>query len=382
MWCCLGNFIFGVNELSVVIPIRRRYLIVGGARPNFMKIAPLVRAAKYSPIELKIVHTGQHYDPKMTDVFFQELAMPLPHYQMNIGPGSQTMQMAKIMLELERICLEEKPYGVIVVGDVTSTIAAALVAKRLNIEVNHVEAGLRCGDMQMPEEINRILTDAISDRLFVTEYSGLENLEAQGIDHDKVYFVGHVMVDNLLYQLGRLPGSDSSGWISTQLKKKLDSYAVVTLHRPNNVDDPNQLAAFSDILNRLSQLLPIVFPVHPRTRAKLDESKIKFAANVFLVDPLPYMDFLNLWKDAKFVLTDSGGLQEETTALGVPCMTARASTERPVTVTRGSNILVGSNANLILETARAWLANQGKRGKRPALWDGNAATRIVEILSR
>ena len=360
----------------------KKILVVAGARPNFMKIAPLMRAALKRPneLKLKLVHTGQHFDHAMSDVFFQELGIPEPDFHLNVGPGTQTEQMARIMIAFEQICLTEKPFGVIVVGDVTSTIATALVAKRLDIKVFHVEAGLRSGDMGMPEEVNRVLTDSISDLLFVTEESGIQNLKKEGVDDTKVQFVGHVMVDTLFYQRSKLKDADPGTWVSPALKSKLKEYAVVTFHRPSNVDDADVLKNLVECLNTLSQRIPIVFPIHPRTSGNLKKFGLGLNPSVIQTPPMSYMDFLNLWQDAKFVMTDSGGLQEETTAIGVPCLTARPSTERPVTVTEGTNTVVGTDTKTILAAAFNIIENGGKRGQRPRFWDGSASERIIDIV--
>jgi UDP-N-acetylglucosamine 2-epimerase (non-hydrolysing) len=360
----------------------KKYLIVAGARPNFMKIAPLMRAASKLPlaIEMKLVHTGQHYDREMSDVFFDELGIPKPNFHLNIGTGTQTEQMAKIMMAFEQICLTEKPDGVVVVGDVTSTIATALVAKRLGIRVSHVEAGLRSGDMAMPEEVNRVLTDSISDDLFVTEPSGIENLRREGREESAIKFVGHVMVDTLFYQRDQLGAANRDTWQSPAIMGQHKRYAVCTFHRPSNVDDVASLTGVADALNIISKSIPVVFPVHPRTSANLIKHNISLSNNVVQVKPLSYMDFLNLWKSATFVLTDSGGLQEETTALGVQCLTARPSTERPITVEQGTNTIVGTDTNNIVKAALDILSGGGKKGKCPDLWDGKAAERIVEHL--
>jgi UDP-N-acetylglucosamine 2-epimerase (non-hydrolysing) len=358
-------------------------LVVAGARPNFMKIAPLMREAQknWPSVNLKLIHTGQHYDRDMSDVFFEELSIPKPDYHLNVGAGTQTEQMAKIMVEFEKVCIAEKPSIVVVVGDVTSTIAAALVARRLNIRVAHVEAGLRSGDMAMPEEVNRILTDAISDDLFVTEQSGLDNLKLEGKPASAVHYVGHVMVDTLLFQRDRLDAADKTQWLSPALKVQFKQYAVVTLHRPATVDSPELFGEVIRALNRIAESIPIIFPVHPRTAGNIKNFGLTLSPAIHLTKPLPYMDFLWLWKDAAFVLTDSGGLQEETTALGVPCLTARPSTERPITISEGTNTIVGTSYNDIVAAASQAITSGGKRGRCPQLWDGKAAERILKLLA-
>lgn len=357
--------------------------LVAGARPNFMKIAPIVRALRDRPelFDYRIVHTGQHYDREMSDVFFEELGIPKPDFHLEAGGGSHAAQTAKIMVAYEAICQSERPDCVIVVGDVNSTLACSIVAKKLHVPVAHVEAGLRSGDLRMPEEINRLVTDSISDWFFVTEPAGQENLLREGKPEERVFFVGHVMVDNLFYQRDRLHSADRSDYESEALKKRLARYGVVTLHRPSNVDDAAILSGIAGSLRRISEQLPLVFPVHPRTRGNLESFGIDLGANVILTKPLSYMEFLNLWQDASLILTDSGGLQEETTALGIPCLTLRENTERPVTVDEGTNTIVGVDPQRIVAAAEAVLAGKGKAGRRPRLWDGRAAERIVETLA-
>ena len=355
--------------------------LVAGARPNFMKIAPIVRALKaHGGLGFKIVHTGQHYDREMNDVFFEELGIPEPDIFMGAGGGSHAQQTAKIMVAFEELCQQDRPTAVLVVGDVNSTLACSIVAKKLNIPVAHVEAGLRSGDMSMPEEINRLVTDSISDWFFVTEPSGVEHLRREGKPDAAIHYVGHVMVDNLLYQADQLarmhPEFETSAY-----KRAHARYGVVTLHRPSNVDEPAAMGRIAEALRSIAAELPLIFPVHPRTRANLDRFGIDLGAGITLVGPRAYMEFLNLWKDAVVVLTDSGGLQEETTALGVPCVTIRENTERPVTVDEGTNVLAGTQPDAIIAVAQRVLRGQGKQGRRPHLWDGRAAERIVDILA-
>jgi UDP-N-acetylglucosamine 2-epimerase (non-hydrolysing) len=356
--------------------------LVAGARPNFMKIAPIVRALRaHGGLGFKIVHTGQHYDAEMNDVFFEELGIPQPDVFMGAGGGTHAQQTAKIMLGFEELCLSARPDLVLVVGDVNSTLACSVVAKKLNIPVAHVEAGLRSGDMSMPEEINRMVTDSISDLFFVTEPSGVDNLLREGKARGRVHYVGHVMVDNLLHQRDQLEAMDRGGFESTAIKARLGRYGVVTLHRPSNVDAKEGLESIASALRDISRQLPLVFPVHPRTRANLDKFGVSLGGGVTLTRPLSYMEFLNVWKDAVMVLTDSGGLQEETTALGVPCITLRENTERPITVEEGTNVLAGTNPQRIIDEAGKIMRGEGKQGHRPHLWDGNAAQRIVAILA-
>lgn len=356
--------------------------LVAGARPNFMKIAPIVRALEaHGGLDYQIIHTGQHYDREMNEVFFEELGIPAPDVFMGAGGGSHAQQTAKIMTAFEELCLDQRPDAVLVVGDVNSTLACTIVAKKLHIPVAHVEAGLRSGDMNMPEEINRIVTDSIADWFFVTEPSGIEHLRREGKPESAIHYVGHVMVDNLLYQAAKL--AQIGGEFETSAFKRLNPrYGVVTLHRPSNVDDPDTFARIGGALREIAQDLPLLFPVHPRTRGSLEKFGIDLGPNVTLVGPQPYMAFLHAWKDAAVVLTDSGGLQEETTALGVPCITLRENTERPITVEEGTNVLVGTDPAKIVAEARKVLAGEGKQGRRPHLWDGRAAERIVAILAR
>jgi UDP-N-acetylglucosamine 2-epimerase (non-hydrolysing) len=336
-------------------------------------------------LAFKIIHTGQHYDREMNDVFFEELGIPAPDVFMAAGGGSHAQQTAKIMVAFEELCQAEPPDAVLVVGDVNSTLACSIVAKKNNIPVAHVEAGLRSGDRQMPEEINRLVTDSISDWFFVTEPSGVEHLRREGKPHRDVHYVGHVMVDNVLYQAHKLQHTDASGFETSPFKDAHSGagkrYGVVTLHRPSNVDDPAMMQRIAGALKQIAVDLPLIFPVHPRTRGNLAKFGIDLGPNITLVGPQAYMAFLHLWKDAAVVLTDSGGMQEETTALGVPCITIRENTERPITVDEGSNVLAGTDPAAIVDEVRKVLRGEGKRGRRPHMWDGHAAVRIVDILA-
>jgi len=356
--------------------------LVAGARPNFMKIAPIVRALDKESQRFKyqIVHTGQHYGREMSEVFFEELGIPQPDHHLDCGGGSHAEQTAKIMMAFEKVCNARRPDCVLVVGDVNSTLACSIVAKKLRIPVAHVEAGLRSGDRGMPEEINRLVTDSISDWFFCTEPAGVANLLAEGKPASAIFYVGHVMVDNLLYQRDRLDHANTTSFQSIAIKNDYSRYGVVTLHRPSNVDNGEVLSAIFTALNAIAADLPLVFPVHPRTRTNLEQFSIAVSKNIRLTGPLSFMDFLNLWKDAILVLTDSGGLQEETTALGIACLTLRDSTERPITIDEGTNILVGTNPRMIIEEARHVLAGKGKSGHRPQMWDGQSAERIVAQL--
>lgn len=364
--------------------MKKLIYLVAGARPNFMKIAPIIRAlqAEQERFAFQLIHTGQHYDREMSDVFFEELGIPQPDHHLDCGGGSHAEQTAKIMVAFERICqtAARRPDCVLVVGDVNSTLACAIVAKKLHIPVAHVEAGLRSGDRTMPEEINRLVTDSISDWFFCTEPAGVANLLREGQSASAIFHVGHVMVDNLLYQKQQLEQQTPATLATTTLKTALGRYGVITLHRPSNVDDAQVLAGIIGALNNIAQHLPLVFPIHPRTRDKLKTLAVQPSERITLLGPQPYMEFLNLWKDAALVMTDSGGLQEETTALGIPCLTLRHNTERPITVDEGTNTLVGTAAAAITQAAQAILQGHSKQGQRPALWDGRAAARIVQQL--
>jgi UDP-N-acetylglucosamine 2-epimerase (non-hydrolysing) len=359
-----------------------KILNIVGARPNFMKIAPIVRemrrrAAEFLPL---IVHTGQHYDEAMSDSFFVDLGIPRPDYHLEVGSASHAVQTARIMIAFEPVVLEEKPDWVLVVGDVNSTIACALVCAKLGIKVAHVEAGLRSRDRTMPEEINRILTDSISDLLLTTSEDADENLKQEGIGADKIKFVGNVMIDSLFFNLEKSKSSATRE--SLDLTNK--DYAVLTLHRPSNVDEREVFSGLLDALIELGTRLPVIFPLHPRTKANIE--KFGFAervanSNIRLIEPLGYLDFMNLYSGAKLVLTDSGGLQEETTALGIACLTLRENTERPITIELGTNQLVGTNPERIKQAAFAILADSAKKdAKIPPLWDGRAAERIGDAL--
>jgi UDP-N-acetylglucosamine 2-epimerase (non-hydrolysing) len=363
--------------------------LVAGARPNFMKVAPLVHAlssrkeeARLAGIDLRvsIVHTGQHYDENMSDVFFRDLQIPLPDRHLEVGSGSHAEQTAKIMVAFEKVVLEDAPDLVVVVGDVNSTVACTLTAKKLGVKVAHVEAGLRSFDMGMPEEINRKLTDAISDLLFVTEESGIRNLVAEGVAREKIFLVGNVMIDTLRRNLERIGTREFvPGSLVRDFCENARRYAVITLHRPSNVDRIENLAPIWGAITEIARKIPILFPVHPRTRRKLAEFGLE-GTGVTMVDPIGSMDMLYAVKDAVLVLTDSGGLQEETTVLGVPCITIRDNTERPVTVEMGTNYLVGTRPEAILSTAQDILDGKAKRGAVPILWDGHAAARISDII--
>ncbi len=351
---------------------------VVGARPNFVKLAPIAwELAQHAAVRHCIVHTGQHYDAALVDAFLHDLRLPPPHYALGIGSGTHTEQTARTMLALEPVLRQEKPDWVVVVGDVNATLAATLTAVKCGLRVAHVEAGLRSFDRTMPEEINRRLVDAVADLLLTPSADADANLVREGIAPERIRRVGNVMVDSLLAALPRAMASP----ILDTLELSPGTYAVVTLHRPSNVDDPPTLRRLLAALVQLSERLPVIFPVHPRTRSRLDALSLPPGPRLRYLPPLGYLDFLQLWRQARLVLTDSGGLQEETTALGVPCLTLRPTTERPITVWEGTNRVVGTNPAAILSAAEACLSGPYPiEPRRPALWDGRAAGRIVEAL--
>jgi len=358
---------------------------VVGARPNFMKVAPIVEAMKRREREFAplVVHTGQHYDEMMSDAFLRDLDLPEPNVYLDVGSGSHAAQTAAVMQKFEPVVLQEKPDWVLVVGDVNSTLACALVCVKLGMKVGHVEAGLRSHDRTMPEEINRLLTDQIADRLFTPSRDADDNLRAEGIPEDRICFVGNVMIDSLLNQLERARSST----IREQLGAADSDYAVLTLHRPSNVDVRETFSRILDALEEIAQRLPIIFPAHPRTRKTIAElgltDRITGMNGLRLIEPLGYLDFLRLFSGARVVLTDSGGLQEETTALGIPCLTLRESTERPITVELGTNIVVGTDPQKISTAALAALdrPRADNPPRVPPLWDGHAADRILDALA-
>jgi len=354
-----------------------------------MKVSPLIRAIdKHNrvtnscpPISHILVHTGQHYDYEMSQVFFQELELPKPDVYLRIGSGTHAEQTGKTMIECEKVLLEEKPDLVIVVGDVNSTLAAALAAVKLHIPVAHVEAGLRSGDHTMPEEINRLLTDRISDYLFTPSQDANKNLEREGIPREKIFLVGNVMVDSLFFNKAKAEQSQ----ILYQLNLTKKGYVLLTLHRPNNVDEKHNLLNIMSAIIKISKEIPVVFPAHPRTQKKLEELGLLeqppvISHQLLVIPPLGYLDFIKLEMYATLVMTDSGGIQEETTVLDVPCLTLRDTTERPITITQGTNTLVGNNSDRIIEEFFKILNGKGKKGTCPKLWDGKAADRIVKIL--
>ncbi|HEX8723712.1 MAG TPA: UDP-N-acetylglucosamine 2-epimerase (non-hydrolyzing) [Pyrinomonadaceae bacterium] len=353
---------------------------VVGARPNFMKVAPIVeamrrRAGEFAPL---VVHTGQHYDARMSDDFFRDLGLPDPEVHLGVGSASHAQQTAAVMQRFEPVVLEHRPDWVLVVGDVNSTLACALVCSKLGVPVAHVEAGLRSRDRAMPEEINRLLTDQISDLLLTPSEDGDRNLLAEGVPPERIRFVGNVMIDSLLKHVHLAAASD----VRARLGVEGRDYAVVTLHRPSNVDSPDVLRRILSALARVGRRLPVVFPVHPRTRRNIEGFGLDAGGGVRLTEPLGYLDFLRLYSGARLVLTDSGGIQEETTALGIPCLTLRENTERPVTVELGTNRVVGTDEERIVSEAEAALSRDARSEARrvPPLWDGRAADRILDAL--
>lgn len=353
-------------------------LSIVGARPNFMKVAPVMAALDTLGVGQILVHTGQHYDANMSKIFFEELALPEPDVYLGVGSDTHARQTARIMTALEDIVGEERPDLVLVAGDVNSTVAAALVMAKEQIPLGHIEAGLRSFDRAMPEEVNRVVVDHLSDLLFVTEQSGLDNLAHEGVADGKVHLVGNCMVDSLLSH--RENALAATPWTSFDLEPR--SYGLVTLHRPSNVDDQATLEAMLHTLGQASERLPLLFPVHPRTRARIADAGIELPPGLRLAEPQPYLAFLGLMAQARLVLTDSGGIQEETTALNVPCLTLRHNTERPVTVDQGSNRLVGTDPQAILGGVDEVLAGDWRSAERPSMWDGQASQRIAEVIQR
>jgi UDP-N-acetylglucosamine 2-epimerase (non-hydrolysing) len=392
-----------------------KWILVAAARPNFMKIAPLMRAiaahnrANGNPIRPLLVHTGQHYDDNMSDAFFRDLNIPAPDVHLGIGSGSHAEQTGRVLIEFEKVLLTENPALVIVVGDVNSTLACALAAAKLHIPVAHVEAGLRSFDRSMPEEINRLVTDAVADYLFTPSPDGDANLLREGVSKEKIFLVGDIMVDSLLFNLERAKQTDILERLGLRQTTAADSetapYALLTLHRPSNVDSPKRFGRILDGLRRAADRLPILFPIHPRTRKQIaafgleeafrfhngETAPLRFSVTeeggsegrpggIHCFEPLGYLNFLNLMVHAKLVFTDSGGIQEETTVLDIPCVTIRDTTERPITLTEGTNVLVGDDPEKILREANRALDGRTPHGRCPAIWDGHTAERIVRIL--
>ncbi len=360
----------------------KKILIIAGARPNFMKIAPLIKEIKKHSNRLNyyLVHTGQHYDKNLSKIFFDELEIPKPNINLKVGSGNKNYQITEIKRRFEPILLKENPNLVVVVGDVNSTIACASAAKKLNIKVAHIEAGLRSFDLAMPEEHNRIETDAISDYLFTTEENAYENLIKEGVNKNKIFFVGNLMIDTLIKNIEKAKKSD----IRKKLGLEKRNFAVSTIHRPSNVDKKEDLLKILSILDYIQKKIKIVLPLHPRTKTSIEKfglnNKIKIMKNLIVTEPLGYLDFLNLILNSKFVLTDSGGIQEEATYLKIPCITMRFNTERPITVTQGSNVIVGNNKEKLISEFNKIMYNKFKKSSIPKYWDGDVAKRIIEIL--
>ncbi len=365
------------------LALMKTVLHVVGARPNFMKVAPIHRAiSERQTLRQRLVHTGQHYDVNMSDVFFSDLKLPLPDVHLGAGSGTHAEQTAKVMLELENICARERPDLISVVGDVNSTLAAALVAAKALIPLAHVEAGLRSYDRTMPEEINRVVTDRLADLLLTPSPDADDNLRREGIDESRIFFVGNVMIDSLLAFKPRAEALPTLHTMGLAPRK----YAVCTVHRPSNVDQPATFSALLDALGEISRTAPVIFPVHPRTRKTISdgglEPRLASYPDLRLIEPMGYLEFLSLTSQAALILTDSGGLQEESTALNVPCLTLRENTERPITVTLGTNVIVGTDPTRIKMEALKVLSGRGKTGRLPERWDGRAGIRIAEIFER
>ena len=362
-----------------------KIIVVAGARPNFMKVAPLIAAlqhaqASHPDLQFSFVHTGQHYDGQMSQAFFEDLALPHPDVNLGVGSGSHAEQTGKVMMAFETLLLQETPDWVVVVGDVNSTMACTITAKKLGIKVAHVEAGLRSRDWSMPEEINRLVTDVLGDLLFTTDPIASANLQAEGIAPGRIHFVGNVMIDTLLQHRGQ--AERLRQW--EQLGLQAGTYAVLTLHRPSNVDDSEVLAGIVTALGTIQQLLPVVFPVHPRTQKMAKHfglwERLQAMPNLFLLEPLGYLAMLSLTSQATLILTDSGGVQEEAVVLGVPCITLRDNTERPITVTVGANEVIGNKPEAIIMAVKTHVADGRQRFQCPEKWDGAAAKRIINIL--
>tara|TARA_B110000879_G_C11129347_1_gene495300 strand:+ start:496 stop:1569 length:1074 start_codon:yes stop_codon:yes gene_type:complete len=347
---------------------RKMIFFVVGARPNFIKVAPLLRNLNDSiDFEFKLIHTGQHYDKMMSSVFFDDLNVNAPDYNLNIHGGSQNTQIAKIMLAFEEICSQDNPNYIFVFGDVNSTLAASITAKKMNIPLIHYEGGLRSFDREMPEEINRLMCDSVTDYFFCTEDSAIKNLLNEGKNPDKIFLVGNLMIDSLFYQVNKSNSNTNE-----------EDYAVLTMHRPSNVNDTKKLKKLVEILNEISKSIKIIFPVHPRTKKAI--CSFELDDNIVMINPLGYNDFTELWINSKFVITDSGGIQEETTALKIPCLTIRDNTERPITVNQGSSTIVGSDRAKILSNVYDILNEKYKVSEVPKYWDGNSANRILKIM--
>jgi len=351
----------------------KKILTVVGARPNFMKAAPFLRKLKETSFQSFLVHTGQHYDKMLSDVFFEELDIQKPDFNLNVGSSSHAKQTADIMIGFEKICLNIKPDLIVVIGDINSTMACAIVAKKLNIKVAHLESGLRSNDLNMPEEINRIITDSITDYFFVTEESGVTNLVNEGKNKSDIFFVGNLMIDNLFYGLEKIKNRKS---------KIKEDYGIVTLHRPSNVDDPKKLDEIISALKEISKEIKLFFSIHPRTKKSITNFKINLGSKISILEPQSYLNFLHLMRDAKVIFTDSGGIQEEATILKIPCYTIRKNTERPITITKGTNRLVGNSKKDIVDTFKINKFSIKNSYEVPLMWDGNSANRISEELEK
>jgi len=356
-------------------------ILVVGARPNFMKAAPLMREfAGRDNIEARLVHTGQHYDENMSKIFFEDLELPEPDIYLGIGSGSHAQQTAKVMVEFEKVVLDDRPNVIIVVGDVNSTVACSLVGSKLWIPVAHVESGLRSFDLAMPEEINRMVTDILSRFCFTTSPEAETNLKKEGVGEERIFFVGNIMIDSLTNFVDKADGSK----VLEQLGLVEKGYMLVTLHRPSNVDDPDELRELFAMLSRLAERMPVVLPIHPRTRKMLESADppIALSEHINLIDPVGYLEFVGMMKSAGIVVTDSGGIQEETTVLGVPCVTVRENTERPITIEVGTNILAGTDPARVEAAVNGILDNGIVEHSLPPLWDGKTAGRIADILEK
>ena len=358
-----------------------KIMSVVGARPNFMKIAPIVKAfSKYKKVKHVLVHTGQHYDAKMSKSFFDELNIPRPNIDLGVGSDSHARQTARIMVKFEEVLKKQKPAVVVVVGDVNSTLACSVTATKMGFPVVHVEAGLRSFDRNMPEELNRLVTDSLSSLLFTTCPEGNVNLKNEGVPSKKIIYVGNVMIDTLIQHREKAKSSK----ILNKLKLEQQGFALATLHRPSNVDSKESLSRIVNLIEKVQKKLPLVIPIHPRTYSRFKQfgflGRLKRMHNLHLIEPLGYLDFLKMMMECKCVLTDSGGIQEETTYLNIPCITLRENTERPVTVLKGTNYLTGMNQSLVLKTFQRILKNKGKRKKTIRYWDGRSAERIAEAL--
>lgn len=369
-----------------------KLILVAGARPNFMKIAPLMHALEgHKTIDTILVHTGQHYDKKMSGSFFEELNIPEPHINLEVGSGSHALQTARIMERFEQVCIDEQPDAVLVVGDVNSTAACTMVAVKMGIKTIHYEAGLRSNDRSMPEEINRLVTDAISDIFITTSHDADENLIKENVSEDKIHMLGNLMIDSLVEQMPKAEATSLSfqllnynGVVEIEKDFNKKAYGVMTFHRPNNVDNKEDLEALVETWGQVSELVPLLFPIHPRTYKNLQNfdllERINKFPNLFLIEPLGYLQFIHLISKSMFVLTDSGGIQEETTFLNIPCLTVRPTTERPITIWEGSNKLIKKEE--ILSEVNLVLNNKGKQGTVPKFWDGKTAERIVKMIEK